>query len=151
MNKSILFFTAVIIFCIGSITQNMLDRLRTSNFSFPKLAALSCKETDRCEFKITPNEFRLRIVSPEKFYKNEEQNLLAYSFPYKTPCEIVLPAKYLIKAEPLKGIARWSYQDINGKFTGDVGNTLAHEILHCFAGNWHEDWKLIKLRSEEQT
>lgn len=47
----------------------------------------------------------------------------------RTPCQIIVPEGWYIDAEPARGRA-WFAEP-------DNASTLAHELLHCIAGNWH--------------
>lgn len=54
---------------------------------------------------------------------------LAYTYIYRNPCEIVIPAGWWIDYVAPTAEARW-----RDTHSGDI---LAHEILHCLRGDWH--------------
>ncbi len=80
-----------------------------------------------------PQTIVLRIIDPQQF-KSEigDPRTAAFSKSYREPCEITIPAGWIIVAIPSRGIAFWA-DDRNAVI-------LAHEILHCIRGSWHPPW-----------
>lgn len=82
----------------------------------------------------TPTEIELVIASPERFASDYDghssvSSLVAYAYPNRTPCRIVVHAGQSIVASPEHSWAAWA--------DPRDGDTLAHEILHCLRGSWH--------------
>ena len=79
-----------------------------------------------------PMSIDLEFVSAADFAKMRgSPDVLAFSLPYASPCQIVFPAGSIIwayPADPYDGDAGWADQ---------TGDRLAHEILHCIRGAWH--------------
>lgn len=85
--------------------------------------------------RLTPMEIRLVIRSAENFKADARAiakgNIEAYALPYDSPCSIFIPDDWVIQFNAAH--AR------SGNFTrADNSNTLAHEILHCIRGQWHD-------------
>lgn len=80
-----------------------------------------------------PLTMTLRVVSPEQFKRESPFPALAFSKPNYDPCEITIPDTWSIvvsPSNPYPGSAHWK-----DPIDGDI---LAHEVLHCYRGFWHE-------------
>lgn len=98
--------------------------------------------------KAYPIDIKLRIVDAKEFNKSLTVSMLkatqqmnavgAYTLINNNPCEIILPDDFKIDVLASKGAA-W--------FSSETGDTLAHEILHCLYGVWHQPWNKIESRS----
>lgn len=81
-------------------------------------------------------EMRLRIASQEELeLTSPVKEVIALSIIRRNPCEIMIPEGWTIEYDSSTGRARWT----------DRGqeDVLAHEILHCLRGAWHDDWGKI--------
>lgn len=96
-----------------------------------------------------PTDIHLRIVAAKDFRRSKEVKMLtttqdmsgvgAYTMINSNPCTIVIPDDFKIFVVAQKGDA-W-FDDTS---TGDV---IAHEILHCLYGGWHQPWNVIQSKS----
>jgi hypothetical protein len=87
-------------------------------------------------FTTQPLDVQLRIAS-DPVFKSEAiaKDTDAYTFIQAHPCRIVIPAGWKIEYIPMAQYAYWERP-----FNGD---TIAHELLHCYLGNWHAEWTKI--------
>lgn len=96
------------------------------------LLATSAVSDDILIVPTTPIEIRLRVVDAETFaqLRGEQHDALALAWPDRTPCEIVLPEGWPIKFYPKNKSAWW--------IDKQLGDRIAHEILHCLIVRWHQ-------------
>lgn len=104
------------------------------------LSHLSCEPEDRpwieptCKVAITPRTMLVRFVTEQEYESLAgEGPSSGIADPDRSPCEIVFPAHGSILAWPDGGQAKWDDS------AADIGNVMAHEMLHCLAGYWHLD------------
>lgn len=79
----------------------------------------------------------LRIVPKAEFHATRSNLVKAdASFYYDghIPCTITIPDKWVIRANPSRGMAWFEDQG-----NDDFDDVLAHELLHCIRGAWHPD------------
>ena len=103
---------------------------------YPSASPVSPKELTDSErassyvlVRTFPMSIKLTIVPGEDIERYRGRNVYAFSTPFKTPCEIVMPAGQEIVLRPADGGAIW--------LSKWVSDTWAHEIAHCMRGNWH--------------
>lgn len=78
-----------------------------------------------------PMDVVVHILSYEAFSQRRSSPLVVgFAHPYKSPCEIFIPEGWMLKADLKSQRVRWSHEDQD--------DTLAHELLHCLRGSWHE-------------
>lgn len=77
----------------------------------------------------SPMEIRLQII-PRAEYDRDNPDSGAHTFLYRWPCQIVMPDGMEIEYTAPLAQAHWRY--------ASDGDILAHEILHCIRGGWHE-------------
>lgn len=99
-----------------------------------ELTAVEKASQSLLEYAITPLHIVVDVVPPEEI-KATAPLAYAYTQPYKDPCRIVLPAGMKIRFLPSsptleRGFAFWS-DPIDG-------DAIAHELLHCYRGDWHK-------------
>lgn len=64
------------------------------------------------------------------------KSLAAYALIRDNPCTIIMPSDFDIWLFPKTGQAFFDMRQ--------TGDTLAHELAHCFYGGWHSTWDKIK-------
>lgn len=79
----------------------------------------------RLEQRTIPMTVRLEIEDEQGF----DPGVIAYTMPYKRPCEIHLRAGMVIDSKP-----RHWWADFRDPQSGEI---IAHELLHCLRGTWH--------------
>jgi len=83
--------------------------------------------------KTFPTTILIRI-KPVAEIAAADKEAYAIAFPYRQPCEIWIPEGQKIIFYPKRGSnwnsARWD--------DSEVGDALAHELLHCLRGRWHD-------------
>lgn len=99
--------------------------------------------------KAYPLDIKLRIVNAKEFdnsynvaalkINQKMEGVGAYTIISNNPCEIVIPDNFEIDVIASRGYA-W--------FSSDTGDILAHEILHCLYGAWHQPWNKIESQSK---
>lgn len=103
-----------------------------SETAYPPAIELTSNERQqlRLEQPTFPKTITLRILSAEEI---ERRNSKAYALAVinARPCEIWIPSGQIIVANPHAKMAFWK-----NSYHGDV---LAHEILHCLRGGWHDE------------
>ena len=113
-------------------------------------------EAKACVLKIQPRKMTLEFVTRDQFNSMMPPpsavagyGLGGFARVDKSPCEIVIPiddAQLASHPYELFGHVRWSGPNYNMDFT------IAHEILHCYAGHWHEDYiPGLKFRDRFET
>lgn len=114
---------AVIGLAISDATREVAVRNNPVEFSeSEKAAAYLSQET-------SPVVMTLRIL-PRDEYRARHPGTDAIAYTHRAPCQIEIPAGWKILAQPKTGTAVWARS-----YDGDV---LAHEILHCLRGGWHQ-------------
>lgn len=91
----------------------------------------------------TPATIMLRFVDPDFVDAMcPGHNGLVYACTYSSssPCQIILPAYQPIEFSPLRGRASWAKDGQGYTWDGGFAESLAHEILHCYIPNWHEEF-----------
>jgi hypothetical protein len=91
---------------------------------------------------VTPGDIVLRFEVPEQIRAAVESSgpnveVVAYEEHQGERCVVVLPTTIRIMGHPRTGHAMMDDDDTE---------TIAHELLHCFAGHWHDSWKNIFAR-----
>lgn len=105
----------------------------------PTFEGLSCPKGawGDCEYKISsPKTMTINFVDPKRFDTTSGNSTGAhplystagYAMIYDSPCSINIPTGELVRLVPALGRVAVDY---------DFSDTLIHEILHCYLGDWH--------------
>ena len=96
-----------------------------------------------CHLKLQPRKMTLEFVTRDQFDTMSappdaaaKYKIGGFARIHKTPCEIVVPiddAELTSYPYRVGGMVNWVGKNY------DMPSTLAHEILHCYAGRWHAD------------
>jgi hypothetical protein len=128
-------------------------KLFPSAFEEPDCTTPRPRYSLSCSTTLTPKTITLRVVSKAEFnsaplVSGEADSFKPVAFTYilHKPCEIVIPEGALINSEPETGKAEWDFGDASYH----LRDTLAHEILHCYAGAWHDNWWKINWRRQRR-
>ena len=114
----------------GSVIQERHDA--RSDPAPAAVAPLTADErkTDFVVQATVPTTITLRFVSREQFDRERPPDAAGFSVISAARCTITFPAGAGIIAVPSQRQARWL-----DRWDGDA---LAHEILHCLRGAWHD-------------
>lgn len=83
--------------------------------------------------QLWPATITLRVVSEQQFAAERgDPRIIAFTRATLAPCVITIPDTWKIIFMSRDRVADF-VDPTNGK-------TLAHEILHCYRGNWHPAW-----------
>lgn len=94
--------------------------------------------------KIYPQDIVLHILPLDVFRKQaKDPNILAFARIDVKPCEISIPDTWTISFVPTKAKAHWDFDTNDRLYNSHMGDTLAHEILHCQWGDWHQEFDKV--------
>lgn len=98
--------------------------------------------TKECTLKLSPRKMTLEFMSRDQFdaispAPGATYTVGGFARVDKSPCEIVIPidaAELTSTPNTVGGNVHWTGKNYS------IESSLAHEILHCYAGRWHSDY-----------
>lgn len=123
----------------GAITfasaLGLADKMHPRDFGAAGFSITELTEAERAQpihQAVPPIDIELRVLPIAEFMRERPTSgTVAFAYTRRRPCRIVIPEGWRIWALSERKIAFWDDRD--------SGNVLAHEILHCIRGSWHED------------
>jgi hypothetical protein len=127
-------------------THKQIDDLHALIEKYKSLTSESstCDQPDTeyydmpCRFTLTKKSMTLTFLPRSEFDvelppTSASFSTLGFARISHDPCELVIALDDIkIISDPRTGEARWE--------SFDVGNNIAHEILHCYTGAWHPSY-----------